>query len=71
MGGIGQAMRLIAITLLVFALTLSDAVADEADAERYAIRDGVIGPQVINWYYKAKECVNLTKEYIKDLDFTK
>ncbi len=47
MGGIGQAMRLITITLLAFALTLGDAVADEADAERYTIRDGVIGPQVV------------------------
>ena len=47
MGGIGQAMRLITITLLVFALTLGGAVADEADAERYTIRDGVIGRQMV------------------------
>ena len=47
MGGIGQPMRLFAITLLVFVLTLGGAVADEADAERYTIRDGVIGPQMV------------------------
>ena len=40
-------MRLIAITLLVFVLTLGSAVADEADAERFTIRDGVIGRQVV------------------------
>ncbi len=40
-------MRLIAITLLVFILTLAGAVADEADAERYTIRDGVIGRQMV------------------------
>ena len=40
-------MRLIAVTLLVFVLTLGGVMADEADTERYAIRDGVIGPQVV------------------------
>ncbi len=33
-------------------------------------RDAQTKIDAINWYYKAKECVNLTKEYIKDLDFT-
>jgi len=33
-------------------------------------RDAQTKIDAINWYYKAKECVNLTKEYIKNLDLT-